>query len=68
MASIKIVVNDMREVLNEKNDEKFYLNEKIRKVWILKQYLVYKDELVVKGKVSTAREKENDGRYPYYSK
>ena len=29
------------------------------------QYLVYKDELIVKGKVSIAREKENDGRYPY---
>ena len=40
----------------------------MRKVWIPKQYLVHKDELVVKGKVSTVREKENNGKYPYYSK
>ena len=32
------------------------------------RYLVYKDELTVKGKVSIAKEKENDGRYPYHSK
>ena len=68
MASIKRVVNDLRAVLNEKKDEKFSPNAKIRKVWIHKQYLVYKDEFVVKGKVPTTREKENDGRYPYYSK
>ena len=55
-------------MLNEKNDEKFSPNVKIRKVWIPKQYLVYKDELAVKGKVSTVREKEKNGRYPYHSK
>ena len=40
----------------------------MRKVWIPKQYQVYKDELAVKGKVSTTGEKENNGKYPYHSK
>ena len=68
VASFNIAATDMRSVLNEKEDEKFYLNVKIRKVRIPKQYLVYEDELIVKGKVSTTREKEKNGRYPYHSK
>ena len=55
-------------MLNEKNDAKFSPNVRIRKIWISKQYLVYKDELTVKGKVSITREKENNGRYSYHSK
>ena len=65
MTSVNIAATDLRTVLNENEDEKFSPNVKIRKVWIPKQYLVYKDELVIKGKVSTAREKEKNGRYPY---
>ena len=68
IASVKITANDLRVVLNEKKGEKFSPNVNKRKVWIRKQYIVYKDELVVKGKVSTTREKENTGRYPYHSK
>ena len=30
--------------------------------------MVHKDELTAKGKVSTTREKEKNGRYPYHSK
>ena len=30
--------------------------------------MVYKDEMIVKGKVSSTREKEKNGRYPYHSK
>ena len=30
--------------------------------------MVYKDELTIKGKVSIAKEKEKNGRYPYHSK
>ena len=55
-------------MLSEKNDERFSPNAKIRKVWIPKQYMVYKDELAVKGKVSTTKEKEKKRRYPYHSK
>ena len=55
-------------MLNESEDEKFSPNVKIRKVWIPKQYLVYKDELEIKGKVSISRENEKNGRHPYHSK
>ena len=68
VAYVNIVATNLRVVLNEKKDGRFSLNAKIRKVWIPKQYLVHKDELVIKGKVSTTRQKENNGRYPYYSK
>ena len=68
VASINITDTNLRAVLNEKKDEKLSPNVKIRKVWLPKQYLVYKDELAVKGKVSTAREKEKNRRYPYHSK
>ena len=57
VASVNIVAIDLRAILNEKEDEKFSCNVKIRKVWIPKQYLVYKDELAIKGKVSIGREK-----------
>ena len=30
--------------------------------------MIYKDEMAVKGKVSTVRENENNGMYPYHSK
>ena len=68
VALVNITAIDLRVVLNEKEDEKFSSNVKIRKLWIPKQYLVCKDELVVKGKVSTTKEKEKNGRYPYHSK
>ena len=68
VALVNIVAMDLKAILNEKKDEKFSPNVKIRKVWIPKQYLVHKDELAIKGKVSTCREKGNDGRYPYHLK
>ena len=68
VASVNIGATDLRAVLNEKNDEKFSPNAMIRKVWIPKNYLVHKDELVVKGKISIVREKEKNERYPYHSK
>ena len=58
VVSFNITGMDLRAVLNEKKDEKCPSNVKIRKVWIPKQYMVYKDELAVKGKVFTTREKE----------
>ena len=64
VASVNIATTDLRAVLNENEDEKFSPNVKIRNVWVPKQYMVYKDQLAVKGQVSTAREKQNNGRYP----
>ena len=66
--SVNIAATELRAVMNDKEDEKFSPNVKIRKVWVPKQYLVYKEELAVKGKVSTTRENENNGMYPYHSK
>ena len=68
LASVNIAATNLRLGLNEKNDEKFSLNVRIRNVWIPKQCLVHKDELIVKGKVYTTREKEKNGTYPYHSK
>ena len=58
VALINIVATDLRAVLNVEKDVRFSPNVRIRKVWIPKQYLVHKDELAVKGKVSTTKEKE----------
>ena len=55
-------------MFSEKKDERFSPNAGIRKVRISKQYMVYKDELAVKGKVSTTKEKEKKGRYPTIQK
>ena len=55
-------------MLNEKKDERFSPNARIREVWISKRYLVHNDELTVKGKLSTVREKEKNERYIYHSK
>ena len=55
MALVNIAAIDLRAVLNEKKDERFSPNVRIRKVWISKQYMVHKDELVVKGKVLLAQ-------------
>ena len=66
VASVNIAATDMREVLNENEDEKFSPNVKKRKVWIIKQYLVSKDEMAVKGKTSIARENEKNKRNSYH--
>ena len=68
VTSVNIASTDLRAILNVKKDERFSLNVRKRKVWIPKKYLVHMDELAVKGKVSTAKETEKRGRYPYHLK
>ena len=68
VASFNIAATDLRAMLNAKNDGRFSPNFKIRKVWIPKQYLVHMDELETKRRVYVVREREKNGRYPYYSK
>ena len=58
MASINIAATDLKAVLKEKNGGRFSHNARIRKVWIPKQYLVHRDELVVKRRMSTVKENE----------
>ena len=66
-ALINIVATDSRAMLNAKKARRFSLSAKIRKVWIPKQYLTYKNDLATKGRVTTARERKKNGRYQYHS-
>ena len=66
MALVNIAATNLRTVLNATKDERFSLNAWIRKVRIPKKYLVNKDELATKIRVSTTKEKENNGSYPYH--
>ena len=68
VASVNIATTNLKALLSPKKDRRFSPNGRIRKVWIPKHYLVHKDELTIKGKVSTTKEKEKNGRYPYRSK
>ena len=67
VVSINIAAIDLRAMLNAKKTERFSPSVRIRKVWIPKQYLVYMDDFAARRSVSTTREKENNGRYPYHS-
>ena len=64
--SIDIAATDSRAMLNTKNAGRFSLSARVRNVWIPKQYLTYKNDLVAKGRVPTTREWKNNGRYPYH--
>ena len=55
-ASINIVATNSRAMLNAKKDERFSPSARVRKVWIPKQYLTHKNDLVAKGRVLAARE------------
>ena len=68
VALVNIASTNLRVMLNAKKAMRFSLSVKIRKVWILKQYLVHMDNFVAKRRVSTAREREKNGKYPYHSK
>ena len=55
-ASINIVATNWRAMLNAKKAGRFLPSDRVRKVWILKQYLTYKNDLAVKGRVLRAKE------------
>ena len=66
-ASINIDAIDLRAMLNAKKVRRFSPSTMVRNVWISKQYLTYKNNLVVKGRMSADRKWKNNGRYPYHS-
>ena len=68
IALINIATIDLRAMLNAKKVRRFSPSAKIGKVWIPKQYLVHKDDLETRRRLSTARERKKNGRYPYHSK
>ena len=64
---MKILFPPVASVLNANKDDRFSTNVRIRKILIPKQYMVHKDELTVKRKMSTTKEKEKNVRYQYHS-
>ena len=66
-ASINIVATNLRVMPNAKKARIFSQSVRVRNVWILKQYLTYKNDFVAKGRVFEAREWKKNGRYPYHS-
>ena len=65
--SINIAATYSRAMLNVKKGGRFSSSAKIRKVWIPKQYLTYKNDLAAKGRVLASREWKKNGRYPYHA-
>ena len=54
--SINIAATNSRAMLNAKKAGRLSPSVRVRKVWIPKQYLTYKNDLAIKGKVSIVRE------------
>ena len=67
IASINIVATDFRVILNAKKTRRFSPSDRLRKAWIPKQYLFYRDELATRRRMSTTRERKRNGKYPYHS-
>ena len=55
VASINTVSFDLRALIESKKAGRFLPSVRVRKVWIPKQYLTYKNDLVAKGRVPTAK-------------
>ena len=55
VASINIVATDLRVMVNSKKVRRFSPSSRIRKVWMPKQYLVYKDDLATRRSVHATR-------------
>ena len=58
MASINILAVDLRAMLSAKKNGTFSPSVRIRKAWITKQYLTYKNYMVAEKGVSAIREKK----------
>ena len=66
-ALINIDAIDSRAMLNAKKVRRFSPSAMVRNVWISKQYLTYKNDLAVKGRMPADRKWKKNGRYPYHS-
>ena len=65
--SINLVAINLRVMLNAKKVGIFSPSDRVRKVWIPKQYLTYKNNFVAKGRVHVVRKWKKNGRYSYNS-
>ena len=66
-ASFNIPATNSRAMLNAKKAGRFSPSARVRKVWIPKQYLTYKNNFTTKGRVPITREWKKNGRYLYHS-
>ena len=55
-ASINITATESRAMLNSKKAQRFSPRTRVRKVWIPKQYLTYRNDLATKGRVFASKE------------
>ena len=60
VASVNITATHLKAMLKVKNNGRFSPNTRIRKVWIPKQYMVHRDELLAKRIVSAIKENEKN--------
>ena len=63
VASINIAATDSRAMLNAKKAGRFSPTARVRKVWIPKRYLTYKNDLAAKRRGPIDREWKKNGRY-----
>ena len=63
VASINVAATNSRVMLNAKKAERFSPSARVRKVWIPKQYLTYKNNLAAKRRVLAAIKWKKNGRY-----
>ena len=67
VTSINIVAFDLKALINSEKEKRVPLSPKTRKVWILKQYLIYKDDFIVERRVFVVKEKNKNGEHPNHS-
>ena len=60
VASINTVSFDLKGLINSKKAKRVPLSPKTRKVWIFKQYLIYKDDFIVERRVYIVKEKKKN--------
>ena len=58
VASINTIVFDLNAVMNSKKEKEIPPIPGIRKVWIPKKYLTYKNDLAIERGVSAVKEKK----------
>ena len=61
VTSINTVAFDLKAVMNSKKARGIPISLRIRKVWILKQYLTYKNDLITKIGCLQSRKRKKDG-------
>ena len=64
VASINTTTFELRALIDSKKTRRITTGPKIRNLWIPKQYLISKNDLIVERRVSAVRENKKNGRNP----